>query len=688
MMSSSLLFLALFGLFSGLGQAAELSPTLRLRKLSVHLRGKFPAPEEVRAMETAVAAGRIGEFLREKTTEYLATPQHIGKMVTRLDHLFRFKTAVGLPETRFLNPQMEPMQVPGNETINAADLLFAELAQKNASWDTLLTTGRYPLYSSGPGTFSTDRQFLSFVAPELSTQAKGFFDFTPGADDLRYAGTLTTGRYFGRYSTTNLNRNRGRAAAIFRIFLCDDMRAVVDAKPEDETDLLKKAFPPAPGPDGYHNRLGSNDEHGTQESCRACHYKLDPMGRVFITSGAFLSEDPAPGSLVYKRADGSLVDISGKGIRNLATALVAQPEYASCQVTHFWKWFIRADKLPSEARLATLTAEFNRLGRRTNDFISYLVNEPEFYVDDGVEIPTLLHAKPVLDRCNSCHSGVISVTIPSFTQYPIGSSETHLPWIAKIVSRLDLAHDGKNRTMPPKESAWQPTNDDILTVKGWIAGGARDEAGLASITESMALSLLELSEPLYPKPLPGFRHSFRRYLSSHDVFRVWHQKFPLSLTLSEDECRTLTTKNRAALGDPNPFSGDLVYERPSPTFIRWYGKCLLFWTDKELGQAYSTKAMKAFFGGEAVAALEASGQAAVIADAKAYQWQALPPGIPAKIIGHLVHTYIGARVLADEIGFVEKVRLIAEKSYRTLPVFEVFRKLIFLVGTQEEFLLY
>ena len=48
-------------------------------------------------------------------------------------------------------------------------------------------------------------------------------------NDLRLAGALTTPLFFSRYATTGINKNRRRAAAIFRIFLCDKMTAAIPA---------------------------------------------------------------------------------------------------------------------------------------------------------------------------------------------------------------------------------------------------------------------------------------------------------------------------------------------------------------------------------------------------------------------------------------------------------------------------
>ncbi len=177
------------------------------------------------------------------------------------------------------------------------------------------------------------------------------------------------------------------------------------------------------------------------------------------------------------------MNVKAKGLGDIAAAIIIQPEYERCQVNHFWRWFIRGDEPPTEARLGELVREFNRVGRRPNDFISYLVNQPEFNVEaESTGGPvTLLQVKSILDRCSRCHANVHDQRIPNFSVLPIGGATDHPYWAERITRRLDLAHDGAKRSMPPKSSAWQPNVEEIQLMKAWIAGGVRDEASKITI---------------------------------------------------------------------------------------------------------------------------------------------------------------------------------------------------------------
>lgn len=73
---------------------------------------------------------------------------------------------------------------------------------------------------------------------------------------------LSYGPYIENSST---NFNRRRAAYVLDRFFCDDLTPVAIEETGDHT----------------------SDKHGTQASCMACHYRLDPMAGFFKTRGFF-----------------------------------------------------------------------------------------------------------------------------------------------------------------------------------------------------------------------------------------------------------------------------------------------------------------------------------------------------------------------------------------------------------------
>lgn len=275
-----------------------------LRKMSLHVRGVPPTPAEYAELQVAKRDERVEEFFRSKAKDYLATPEASAKMAFRLQELFKVTTAPRGPG--------EPLPQPGGRNYweNSLQDLFLRMSKDNLSWDTLLTGKSYRFFPlgtpNGPEGFGriSDFDFIRAVLPKVVPSPQGeqkAFAHEFGPDDLRIAGAVTTGGFFTRYTTTQLNKNRRRAAAIFHVFLCDSMNAVIPPPPENPDGTLDKAFPETSiiTEEDIRRVAVSGDRHGGPD-CAACHFKLDPMGQVFMTSTVGLAPRPAAGRLTYR----------------------------------------------------------------------------------------------------------------------------------------------------------------------------------------------------------------------------------------------------------------------------------------------------------------------------------------------------------------------------------------------------
>lgn len=467
----------------------------RLRKISLHLRGITPTSDEYDSMAKSEDPEA---FIQKQIIEYQKSPSYVEKMNYRIDEMLRLKTQ------QYWSDDLS------NTSVTSCDLLVTSLTKDNLSWDTLLTGKQY-FITPEPQSAQADIGFYSAVKPNLPKTNVGamrtLFVNLPSTSysysatgpaptpsygpptsvtfdpaDPRVAGVLTTKRFLDRYNTTNLNKNRGRAAAVFRTFLCDDMKPSVGSTSTDDPALINEAFGgklramPAVG----HATMMDERRHGTDPACMSCHYKLDPLGRSFMTSTHALSTFAAPGALVFNRPDGSQVSISGKGIGDVALAITKQPEYAQCQVKHFWSWFVGDDIPISSSKMDFLVQEFDRVGRKTNDFVTVMLNQPEFNTQETASVAsapqtkvTFGQVKPLLAKCMACHQQ--SDATDDFTTLPIGGNGSAQDrWLNKISKEMDLDHDGLNPTMPPKDSPWQPTKDEIQLLKSWINQGAHE----------------------------------------------------------------------------------------------------------------------------------------------------------------------------------------------------------------------
>lgn len=519
-MMKSLITLALLLIFFVLPASADgkldLNPQARLRKLSMHVRGIPASLADHQALANAIKnGGNIELFFQSKTKEYLATPQHAAKMMTRLDELFRLKISSAPPEKFFTHKETpkDSFSVTDQQYVNnATEFLFRALAQQNLSWDTLLNGKQY-VASFARVTGPSDVGFYKDIYPSLPRTSNGVIGIAPQknddedrdkpsikiefeANDSRIAGALTTPRFTNRYNNTNLNQNRRRAAAVFRIFLCDDMKPIVLPSAAENDILLEKALTDEIEQDQQsrankkkagHPRI-MREKHGTDPVCMSCHFKLDPLGKAFMAIDNVITSAPSPGALVFKRTDGTLVNIPGTGLGHVAKSITEQPEYARCQVGHFWNWYIGTDVFLSDERREQLVAKFNDVDRRTNDFINYLVNEPEFYkgtASQGFVKESLVDrhrsASRHLNMCMSCHNGV---GVEAFNKFPIGgSAKSHKEMILTIIERLDLAGDGSQSDMPPQNSGWnkKETQDAADAIRKWICDSAPDQNGMPTI---------------------------------------------------------------------------------------------------------------------------------------------------------------------------------------------------------------
>jgi len=459
-------------------------------KISKSLRGIPPTMEEREAFAQAVQAGTTEAFLAQKTQEYFA------------DNKFTFKLKQKVDELLKLRQQTEFDKAP-NQTGTAYDLLVSDIIQKNSSWDQLLLAKSYRYMTLPPGdfpSFSYDQDAFFMIPSQGDTSYPSFEEyfspektpkviehsvtFTP--DDQRVAGIVTTPRFFGRYVNTALNKNRRRAAAVFRVFLCDSMAPSVPAADnQGEKQDFDTIFP---GHSSYaeedirRNTLA--DVHGQLMDCKACHYKLDPLGQVFGFSAATLSPMAAPGALAFKGQDGRDVSIPLRGLGDMAQALTQQPEYLKCQVRHFWRWYIGKDVPVSRHKEQELVRKFEDLGRKPHDFISYLVSLPEFK-----ERPLALtedqllarRAVSIMKNCNDCHQS--QDKDPDMRNWDL----TDLPYsqdpderkdaIRLLRKNLDIDHDGAGKKMPPKDSLWKLSQDDFNILRDWLNHGAPDFEG-------------------------------------------------------------------------------------------------------------------------------------------------------------------------------------------------------------------
>lgn len=484
--------LVVFSFLLGCSASAQLATDeYYFRKLSWVFKQQIPSPAENGEFKEAKANNNLEAFIKNKIQTYSSQNAFHKKMKILIDENFRLQTGLD-----FLRSTPEVYK-------GAYDYLIEDILKNNLPWDNLLLAKNYSYDFTIDRMYDSDRIFYqnilnaSYKRDDDLIQDISFSDVSKpnitesvGFDpkDPRVAGVLTTRRFLMRYQNTALNKNRRRAAAIFRNFLCDDIVAAIPAKTNDsEKDdfdiLLPETRPQSKTEQQLRTELKKNDPHGSLPGCMACHSKLDPMGKVFGLSAAGLSHKASPGALVYKR-NGREINIPVTGVAELAEKIAQQPEYIDCQVNLFWKWFIGQDVPKSAARHQQLVEQFEKGDRRPIDFITFLVQTPEFRTRPILLTENQILARKagkILKRCYDCHKDQDlnpQMKTWDLSDLPYGEDTAHrLALIRQLVHAVDLENNGERSRMPPKESVWKLSPQEFETLKLWIAEGAPDYSG-------------------------------------------------------------------------------------------------------------------------------------------------------------------------------------------------------------------
>ena len=235
--------------------------------------------------------------------------------------------------------------------------------------------------------------------------------------------------------------------------------------------------------------------HGADPTCSSCHEKLEPSAKLWFGNTQSLSRFPNRAKLVYTTTQGKRVEIEVTGFQEMAQVLVGQEDYASCQVRHIWNWFVGEDVPLSTTRLNELTQTFNQVQRRPKDFISYLVNQPEFFEEQtfSPEMVNFSQIRTILNRCDQCHAGVRFSYAPYYARHFPFSEDPffHNMALQRLSSALNLHGRKDKRVMPPENSGWQPSEQELNLIRIWLSNGARDEEGQPTLTTEQTKPFME-----------------------------------------------------------------------------------------------------------------------------------------------------------------------------------------------------
>lgn len=336
-----------------------------LRRISLDLRGHLPDGGELAYVADDPA------MLDELIESYLEGPRVEDRMVellaehwwTRVDVFDVVYQDYGLrPEQEYLFESSV-----GSEPLR----LMAHIIAEDRPWTDVVTTDT-----------TRANLFLEGIWP------LEFVDGPPEADgwtDARYtdgrpaAGVLSTNGLWWRYITTDSNMNRGRAAAISRLLLCEDYLARPITFTAADTDV-------------------SDPETAikTDPYCMACHASLDPVaaslfGFWWLSLYSRIEEDR-----YHPEREALAADMIGEepawygepmsGLSDLGWHITQDPRFYTCAVDTFAKLLWRREITPDDRpRLDAVREAFLASGASPQTLLTELVHTPQYQAGGVVE---------------------------------------------------------------------------------------------------------------------------------------------------------------------------------------------------------------------------------------------------------------------------------------------------------------
>lgn len=301
-----------------LPEPEAMEPGMALTRLSLDLRGRRPTVEELAAVRSD--PGLLGGFAQsfaddpafgERLIEWYATVYK-----TRAD---QFIPGINGSASSYTTPDRlafargigeEPLRILAR--IGTADLAYTQAVV-------------------GDWTVVNDAILDVAENLEVSPDDTGVDWHVAAYTDLRPpVGVLASNGMWWRYTSTEQNHNRGRAAAVLQTLLCDERfdQPVVFATDLEELDAL-------------------DDLVQDEPACISCHVVLDPVGsylfgfrRLHVESGTealyYFPEREGywtSGLEVPPSYYGSAAD---EGLSDLGARIASDPRFVSCAVEQAW----------------------------------------------------------------------------------------------------------------------------------------------------------------------------------------------------------------------------------------------------------------------------------------------------------------------------------------------------------------
>jgi hypothetical protein len=564
------------------------SPQYLLRQLTLKLTGQLPSDQEIKLV-SGRSGIELGSQLYKIAKLRTSNENFKRKLHERINEHYRFRVLVNAPEWKLRFTQ---------NTVYSwrdSDYIIDQVISQNRPWDDLILTKGFVVDRAKTddrdlidltGFWSQRAKFsnLGLIEPVTAGSARDELDqlIAPAAFpslksdrfsvepipglDSNTAGLLSSKTFFERYATSVTNANYGRAAAVFRIFLCDEMAPKVTASIEDSSQRLEDVFSSMQEAQGRSLSPGQpahSGRHASDPSCQGCHYKLDPMAQSYVGQGTTPNRLPIKGRLIFRNSFGTKIEKSFSGLNGLAQTLVREPEYARCQVKRFWNWYVGNDITLSEQRLSELVKIFDGVGRKPKEFVPLLYVQPEFARGPS-DVINFENVRPILKKCTDCHDANPKNKVPSLTVLPFGGSEaSHFEVMTSISKEMDFQGDGSDATMPPKdETQWQLTENELNRLRMWFFDGGIDATGSATLPLPDGKRLSGLRSRIKIRhSKPSFDETYVRYIERFDLELMLRDRLGVKQFCEQ------SPNDPSALGYKMPFNGQPTSFKPGMAYL-------------------------------------------------------------------------------------------------------------------------
>ncbi len=472
--------------------ATNLDPENYLLKISQRLTGKWPTPKEYNDLTAQMSRRSCSEikcmedYFKAYIDKKMSTPEFYSEATLKVHERFALQTPYTIPFPLVANDS-------GTDESSSQALLVYRTIKQNLPVDELFIS--QVVTRTGPKVLSDSAAARNLIEIESETVPKAeVLSADPGvipqdaalsfdyAGHPNVSGFFTTNKFLTRYWNTPINNGRKRAAAVFKVMLCDPMVPALER-------VTAKARENALAQGATESTMTTRtieeihrDRHGNQKDCAQCHNRLDPLARTMRPLELGVSKFASRGRLRFYDATNQPVDHPAANFHDLIVKITQQQKYNDCQMNWLFRWIVGKDVNVHPQRFADLLGQFEKDGRRMKETIAKLLLSPEFRGETVSfrEPVSYKAARDVLNNCYECHS-------PFLKSH---GAELKLT-LSKIAYKLDLAHDGQDRLMPPNYHFWAPSKEQVLSVKTWIQEGAPLIEGMPLLNGDEVMKMLD-----------------------------------------------------------------------------------------------------------------------------------------------------------------------------------------------------